>query len=498
MTCLTYLLLDDLTEDFHAPADLSKFELDDHPFLPYAANCWGLHYLKAYSDEMKPLAEKLLLDDRKIATACSHMYSEQSRQCLHDYNALHVAAFFGSMELAEMALSGSAADINLQSDVGQTPLSIACRAGSLSLVRMILQVKDVDVNAGRGSAVGTALHSAAASVDPVLVKELLTSGADVNARSAKQYTALHVAAEAGDLITLDLLLEAGSEANATSVAGTTALYRNTWNPLHEAVQCDQAGMAGRLLMYGADMSIRTLDGETALDMALALGRTEIGNMILNVQRRPSAQRPAEPIVNYSGYGPTPSSLYEQSWNSHSQAMTMDPNPPKKGHRGQHVSFEESRFVLQSELGASDHSSRTKTKAPSEVSTDYYPGVETSSRKTTDSLQDAFRKGPTTAIYEPKSSYPKPYICLEFGCHFRTARGYELKRHMKSHIWYTPGERYECSCKGCPRVGMNGFKRKDRLDEHVRNSHTGKSRGHISASIPNALSVRQGGTTLIDI
>jgi ankyrin repeat protein len=54
------------------------------------------------------------------------------------------------------------------------------------------------------------------------VRDLIDSGADIDAADAEGYTALHCAAEAGRADVVDLLLKNGANAKATTVKGRTA------------------------------------------------------------------------------------------------------------------------------------------------------------------------------------------------------------------------------------------------------------------------------------
>lgn len=69
------------------------------------------------------------------------------------------------------------------------------------------------------------LHRAVRSGDFPKVRALLSSGADVSARSPERRTALHVAAEEGHLEAVQLLLDFGAEVDARMKYGQTPLHR---------------------------------------------------------------------------------------------------------------------------------------------------------------------------------------------------------------------------------------------------------------------------------
>ena len=93
------------------------------------------------------------------------------------------------------------ADVNaIINDDGETALHVAARKGHTDKVRELLKT-GADVNAWDKHRV-TALHRAAWKGHTDTVRELLKNGADVNARDKYGQTALHRAAYRGHIDTL--------------------------------------------------------------------------------------------------------------------------------------------------------------------------------------------------------------------------------------------------------------------------------------------------------
>ena len=67
------------------------------------------------------------------------------------------------------------------------------------------------------------LHEAAKRNDIALVKSLLDSGADVNARNGNEETPLHIAASFGHREFVEILLASGADVGAEDEDGDTAL-----------------------------------------------------------------------------------------------------------------------------------------------------------------------------------------------------------------------------------------------------------------------------------
>jgi ankyrin repeat protein len=59
------------------------------------------------------------------------------------------------------------------------------------------------------------------------MRRLLTTGADLNARTPQGWTPLHVAAVGGDPTVVELLLQHGADVHALSNTGNTPLYQAT-------------------------------------------------------------------------------------------------------------------------------------------------------------------------------------------------------------------------------------------------------------------------------
>jgi ankyrin repeat protein len=105
------------------------------------------------------------------------------------FTALHLAAFFGHIEVAKF-LIGSGAKVDAISTNTQKV---------------------------------TPLHSAAARSQVEISELLLSSGADVNAKQEKGYTALHAAAQSGSIEMSELLLKHGADVNAKTEDGRSPL-----------------------------------------------------------------------------------------------------------------------------------------------------------------------------------------------------------------------------------------------------------------------------------
>ena len=107
---------------------------------------------------------------------------------------------------------------------------------------------------------------------PVLIRLLLQHGADPLALDRKGATALHYAvAGSRALEIIRLLVNSGANVNACDDSGFSVLMR--------AVMNDKPELVGLMIHLGADLQLRTKDGQTALDWAQDLGFADIAELL---------------------------------------------------------------------------------------------------------------------------------------------------------------------------------------------------------------------------
>jgi ankyrin repeat protein len=164
---------------------------------------------------------------------------------------------------------------NCRNGLMATPLAVACEAGLLDVVRLLLEapsppVRAFDVNLRRP------LHLAALSKRKDIVVLLLAAGANVQDPDINGNTALHYATLCDATGCMEVLLQAGSQVSAQNKDGSTALH------LLKTVA------AAKLLLDDARnkdaLPIRDSRGRNVLHMATLHGDADLLKFLLDVNR----------------------------------------------------------------------------------------------------------------------------------------------------------------------------------------------------------------------
>ncbi len=137
-----------------------------------------------------------------------------------------------------------------------------------------------------------ALHQAVINGDLAQVQQLISGGADVNAKDTAGFTPLFYAAQEGKIDICQFLANNGANVNAKDQYGNT--------PLHYSAVKGHLEVCRILLSKGADPMVQNLTGGTPLAMARAGGNTQIIQMLggqatpMNGPMPPNMTRPMMP------------------------------------------------------------------------------------------------------------------------------------------------------------------------------------------------------------
>jgi len=218
------------------------------------------------------------------------------------------------LDAVRTALAADRTLANAADAAGSTPLMHAAYAGTMSTMEVLLEA-GADVNAANLRK-ATALHWAVHDVDKL--KVLLVRGADVNARTLEGRTPLYSAAQLpGGVAAMKVLLEVGADTEVRTIVGNTPLFAaaaggadNVRVLVDKGANVNASSLSGTtplmgssdtrvvalLVSHGADVSIRSKRGESALADAARRGDLEAARLLLDKGADVNA-------VDYRGYTP---------------------------------------------------------------------------------------------------------------------------------------------------------------------------------------------------
>jgi ankyrin repeat protein len=195
---------------------------------------------------------------------------------------LMVACQIGNEELVKLCLQYGAKN-DPHPDFGETALHMACRYGHVAAAEVILQAaaqSDADAmicNLTNEEA-QTPLHLAAGNGHRAMVDVLLGHGAALDCRDELDQTVLHVSSGAGHRDVVATLLDQGGDhlLEYPDLGGST--------PLHYAAQNGHLFVIKQLLETAADVTARTMQGQTAYKLAMDRGHTQIATLLLEYMK----------------------------------------------------------------------------------------------------------------------------------------------------------------------------------------------------------------------
>ncbi|GAB0098527.1 Ankyrin repeat-containing domain [Sergentomyia squamirostris] len=215
---------------------------------------------------------------------------ENNEECL-----LHCAVRANAVDCVKLFISHGA-DVNSTKPSGTNPIHLAADLGLVKCLKVLLNSPEVDPNIRLGSSVkeSTALHLAADGGNAECVNLLLAKGADAKLKNHRGLTALHLAARTTSLKSVEHLLRIGAaDPNAIDFDHRTPLHGAigktsisfkiletliAWGanvnqqdiygftPLHLAALDGLSDCVETLIFHGADVTIKTRKGTTALNV----------------------------------------------------------------------------------------------------------------------------------------------------------------------------------------------------------------------------------------
>jgi ankyrin repeat protein len=228
--------------------------------------------------------------------------------------ALHWAAHWNDVDTANL-LIGAGAKANAVTQLGITPLMLACTNGNAAMVQTLLKA-GANVAVARPSG-ETPLMTCSRTGNVEAVNALLAQGADVDAKEYdSEQTALMWAASQNHAGVMRVLIEQGADVNAhTTNAGFTPMLFAARQGAKDAIDV--------LLAKGASVNEVAGDGTSPLLAATYTGHWELAKYLLD--------QGADPNLGGAGY--TPLHWMAGSWEGHFTGAVGTEKFPRFGARG---------------------------------------------------------------------------------------------------------------------------------------------------------------------
>ena len=171
-------------------------------------------------------------------------------------------------------LISKGADVNAENRYGWTSLHFAGDKGHLEVAKLLIEkgAKYDEKYQTKDGVTYLMAFSGCGLID--YCKELISKGADVNAKTNYGLTALHLATENGHLEVAKLLIKKGMDVNAKTN------YCWTATALHRAAFKGSVDFAKLLINKGADVNAKTNYGWTALHLATENGHLEVAKLLI--------------------------------------------------------------------------------------------------------------------------------------------------------------------------------------------------------------------------
>lgn len=272
--------------------------------------------------------------------------------------ALHWAAHRDDLETADLLIRARA-KVNAATDLGVTPIALACANGSAAMVEKLLAA---GANPNAVASGEPALMTAARTGSVGAVKALLARGADVNARDAVHgQTALMWAVAHNHAEVARILIEKGADLHARSNVGQRIVsLANRYGGVrsrvrglaeHTVVTVEQGGStallfaardgaldAAKVLVAArANVNDAAADGTSALVMAAHSGHGALAAFLL--------ERGADPNASGSGYTALHAAVLRGDLNLVKALLARGANPSARVMKGTPVRRFSKDFAL---------------------------------------------------------------------------------------------------------------------------------------------------------
>ncbi|XP_048257810.1 serine/threonine-protein phosphatase 6 regulatory ankyrin repeat subunit A-like [Haliotis rufescens] len=189
-------------------------------------------------------------------------------------NVLHLACFYGHVDVVKYLLSQDTVDVNSRGRYKQTPMMRAAKNGHKEVVELLVK-KGADLSLAYNADGSNVLHLACVNGHVDVVKYLLSQDTvNINSRGWRKRTPMMRAAEEGYKEVVELLVSKGADASLVDKRGN--------NLLHLACQRGQMELVKYIVSQDmVDINRRGLKKRSPVMIAAESGHKEVVELLVN-------------------------------------------------------------------------------------------------------------------------------------------------------------------------------------------------------------------------
>ena len=236
----------------------------------------GISHTAASADGTTPLMAAASSGTLEMVTVLLKAGADPKAKTRHNLTPLHKAAISGLDPDIIMALVKAGGDVNAPDVAGITPLLASVYNPNYVMLKALL-LAGADVKAPVANEGSLLVFAAKKQAPAELVREILSSGVDLNAQDNQGKTALLYALQTGNRPLVEQLLEAGANAALGDKEGNS--------PLSWVMENKDTDLAFRFIKAGADINTRDRQGNTLLMNLARNGRADDNNSDTDKDRR---------------------------------------------------------------------------------------------------------------------------------------------------------------------------------------------------------------------
>ena len=201
-----------------------------------------------------------------------------------NWTALHLAASKNAPKMLQLLSRSDKVDLNAVTDKGHTPLALAVLQACLQAVEVLLEVK---ANPDICNSVGwSTLHMVAEQDACYMIRLLCVAGANTEIQTKLGNTPLCIAAMHGRNDAAAELLKQNANPNARNEFG--------WSAIHYSAAANASKMVRQIgQVNGADLDLKTNEGNTALLLAASQGAKGAIKVLVKAGADLNVKGPAE-------------------------------------------------------------------------------------------------------------------------------------------------------------------------------------------------------------